>query len=155
MYAKDHFERGLPLLKRAGYGEYSLAGKIQKQVTLLRADIMGLQTGSVPFITAIVSDIQTISDLPNPNIQKTFWTYQIDGKEIYDAEFKSRQDALQTAQDNYFESFESGERGDHSEPVDLIRFEYDDKGEMIILDRIKDVVEYEYYQGDKKEHGTW
>lgn len=52
MAGKDHLERGMAILHKAGYTEHShVAKRVQCGIDLLRIDITGLQTGSMPFIT--------------------------------------------------------------------------------------------------------
>ena len=49
MVGKDHLERGLALLRIEGYNENShVAKRVQCGIDLLRVDIIGLQTGSLP-----------------------------------------------------------------------------------------------------------
>jgi hypothetical protein len=54
MEGKDHLEKGLAVLRMEGYGKNShVAKRVQCGIDLLRTDIIGLQTGSLPFCTIV------------------------------------------------------------------------------------------------------
>ncbi len=54
MIGKDHLERGLAILNKAGYTEHSDVYKRAKcAIDLLRMDITGLQTGTLPYVTVV------------------------------------------------------------------------------------------------------
>lgn len=86
-------------------------------------------------------------------MERKFWTYEIDG-EIMDAECESEVKAQEYADAVFFERCEDeGVRGCADEDIVLIEFSFDDDGERIIHQRKDSLVEYEYYRGDRAEHG--
>jgi len=83
-----------------------------------------------------------------------YWTYIRDG-ETYDAEFAHKQAALKYANDLFQEEMDDlGEAGGQEE-IELICFEYDDEGEMVIKERHHDLVCHALYSGDYSIHNVW
>lgn len=83
-----------------------------------------------------------------------FWTFERDG-EIYDAEYATKQEAQNDADEAYAEECqeESPRNGEtFEEEIYLIYFTYDDDGERVIDQREKSCVSYEHYHGDRAEH---
>lgn len=88
-------------------------------------------------------------------IQTLYWTFERDG-EIYDAEFTSKEAALESAEEGFAQQCEDEggwRNGDTQEAeIELIQFHYDDDGERIIDHREEAVLEWEFYHGDYAEH---
>lgn len=83
-----------------------------------------------------------------------YWTYIRDG-ETYDAEFADKQAASKYANDLFEEEMaDAGEAGGEEE-IELICFEYDDDGEMVIKEKHQGFVCYTFYQGDYAEQNVW
>lgn len=82
------------------------------------------------------------------------WTYSTDDDQYYDAEFETKQEADDTAQEAFSQECEDEERrGTHWAYVKLIEFEWDDDtGERRILQSVRSVVEWEHQKSDYEEH---
>lgn len=82
------------------------------------------------------------------------WTYSTDDDEFYDAEFDSKQEADNAAQEAFCQECENEERrGHHSAQVNLVEFEWnDDTGERRIIQSVRSVVEWTYEKSDREEH---
>lgn len=85
-----------------------------------------------------------------------FWGYSIEGGEFIDAEFATKEQALQHAQTRYNEDCSDGDdfKHDQSAEIKLVEYYTDDEGDTVAVQTVKDTVEYEYYHGDLAEHGT-
>ena len=90
--------------------------------------------------------------------KRTFWTFERGG-ETFDGEFPSRQSALDYACEQFrFDCDEQyPQNGDEfQEAVTLIRILYDDEfGTSEEIKHEEAILDYTYYHGDLKEHGTW
>ena len=89
--------------------------------------------------------------------QKFYWTYERD-EEIYDAEFDSANQALLSANETFAEECEDNgieHNETRDEEIYLIYFKYDDDGERVIDERMKQTISHTGYHGDMKEHGVW
>lgn len=88
----------------------------------------------------------------------TYWTFERDG-EIFDAEFKTKREAYDLAQQLFSEECENdgiAHNETRSEEYFLIYFCHDyETGELVIDEREKSFLEYTGYHGDLAEHGTW
>lgn len=85
-----------------------------------------------------------------------YWTFERNGV-IYDDAFKSKDHAEDYANNIYAEECEenSPRNGEiFNEDFVLIRFKYDENDDVVILERINAVLEYEHYHGDFCEHNT-
>lgn len=52
MAGKDHLERGMAILRAAGYAQHNHVVKhVQYSIDILRMDIIGLQLGTLPMET--------------------------------------------------------------------------------------------------------
>ncbi len=87
----------------------------------------------------------------------TYWTFERDDM-VFDADFKSRQEAQNAADEDYQEECldlldcKNGETA--SAEINLIEYIYDDEGERVKKQKVLSSVDFEYYHGDLKEHGT-
>lgn len=93
--------------------------------------------------------------------QETFWTFHREDKEICDAEYPTAQKAMEEADEQFADEclnrdYDWQNNETDSEGVVLINFYYDeDTGDRVIIKRVNETVDFEYYHGDQKEHGTW
>lgn len=85
----------------------------------------------------------------------TFWTYE-DDTGIGDFEFTSKEEAIEYAEDFFAEDivFDCVPRDGQSftKDIELLRFEYDEKGERVEVERIPYTVTYTHDHGDRAEH---
>lgn len=90
---------------------------------------------------------------------KTYWTFEY-GDEIFDCEFDSKEKLIswlenwwadKVDQDN--DDLRNGEV--YQDECKLIKFHYDENGEMVIEETIDHVLEYEHYHGDFQEHNLY
>lgn len=87
-----------------------------------------------------------------------FWTYSVEGEELFDGEFATKEEAVEYAQTRFNEQCSDGDDWKHDQEasIELVRFHIDDEtGERVIHEKVEDTLEYEYYHGDLAEHGTW
>ena len=87
-----------------------------------------------------------------------YWTYEHDDV-VRDHELKTKKEAEQAADVWWDESCSDQDglcNGDtYEDDVTFIEFHYDDDGEMVVDNRIKGTLYFEYYHGDFAEHNVW
>ena len=85
----------------------------------------------------------------------THWTYSTDEDDIYDAEFDTKQEADDAAQEAFTtECEDESRRGTHWAYVKLIEFDgFDDAtGDRKVVQTVRSVVEWTYQKSDYEEH---
>ena len=87
--------------------------------------------------------------------QKSYWTYGIDGFDPYEGEFTDMQGAQEHADEAFAVQCDDEGVKQAEREIELVRYYLDDDTQdMRIIERHIGVVEYEYYHGDRAEHGT-
>lgn len=85
-----------------------------------------------------------------------YWTIDDDG-EMQDLECATKESAVQWAEERFVETCEAegGWRNGETreKDVEAVRFFYDDAGDLVEVERSDEVLFFEYYHGDLKEHG--
>jgi len=84
-----------------------------------------------------------------------YWTFIDQDDEIFDGEFKTKEEAVQYADEMFAEKCQedSPRNGEtFEEEITYVRFYYDDDNERQIVERDKTWLEYEHYHGDYAEH---
>ena len=85
-----------------------------------------------------------------------YWTIEDDG-EMKDLECATKESAVQWAEERFIEACEDEggwSNGDTREKdVEAVLYYHDAAGEFVEVDRSPEVLFFEYYHGDVKEHG--
>lgn len=90
-------------------------------------------------------------------MSKEFWTYEHwDTDKICDEEFATMDEAISHAEEKFEREvqdyYEPRDGEDYEERVFLLRCRLDEKGNYIILERVKSIVEYTHYESGFYEH---
>lgn len=85
----------------------------------------------------------------------TFWTYE-DDYGVKDFEIYSKEEIIECAEDCFVDDILScGDPKDGAhfkKEINLLRFEYDENGEQVEVERIPFTIEYTHEQSDRAEH---
>lgn len=100
----------------------------------------------------IVTPTHAMPIVPVEYDREFYWSYIRDG-ELYDAEYETKDEAIQEANDKFCQECYDRELGGViEEPIVLIQFCYTNGGNMSVLKQIDSYVFYEDYHGDYAEH---
>lgn len=108
---------------------------------------------------ATLADFNVAIEKVIDELEGAFWTYEDEDGNVYENEFRTKEEALTEADNNLatfcHEELELKPGDQISRDIELIHAVYDDEGEIREIERIKETLVFTQETSDREEHGTW